>query len=166
MVSLRRISTERSVRAPRFSVLAVTLALFAGCAPSVTPLYRDYEVRVSSSDSVGADPLELVRASLAEAGWTDAPPVVAGTIATAPRTVSDWGLYRTEVALDVTPIGGRFVRVMFHPTRRYTTGGRSTLPYLGSGLARRLLTPLNAALARRGLVVLGTPRERDDRAGT
>ncbi len=152
------------MRAFRLASLALAVALGA-CAPSVTPLYRDYELRLPADSASPSDVLARVRASLSEAGWTDAPAVVVGTVATAPRTVSDWGLYRTEVALDVTPLGGGHVRVLFHPYRRYATGSRSKLPYLGSGLARRLLSPLNAALARRGLVVLGIPRERDDRAG-
>lgn len=148
------------------TAFAPLVLLLAACAPSVTPLYRDYEARGLAADSgeAAADVLGRVRTALAEAGWAEATPLVAGTVAAAPRSVSDWGLYRTEVALDVTPIGGRYVRVLFHPYRRFITGGRSKLPYLGSGLARRLLTPLNEAFARHGLVALGTPRERDERA--
>ncbi len=141
--------------------LLVLLAT-AGCAPSVTPLYRDFAVPAAPADS--ARVLELVRESLVEAGWTPAPSVSPAAVSTDVRTVSDIGLYRTEVSLEAIPLGGSHVRVFFHPYRRYLTGGRSKVPYLGSGLRRRLLPPLAAALERRGLEAVGTARGRDREA--
>jgi hypothetical protein len=108
--------------------------------------------------------LDLVRESMVEAGWTPAPAPSPVAVSTQPRTVSDVGLYRTEVHIEAVPLGGGHVRVFFHPYRRYLTGGRSKVPYLGSGLRRRLLPPLAAALERRGLVAEGTARERDREA--
>lgn len=145
----------------RTAALALALAL-AGCSPSVAPLYRDYEVRAPSAEAAGSDVYARVRAALAEAGWEVTEPGAPNVVSTAPRRISSWGLYRTEVALDVAPIGERHVRVYFHPVRYSILGGRSKLGYLSGGLRRALLPDLNAALARQGLVVLGTPRERDE----
>jgi hypothetical protein len=134
----------------------------------VTPLYRDFRLPPAADSAAApatqAEVLELVREAMVEAGWTPAPAVSAVSVSTQPRTVSDIGLYRTEVHLDAVPLGGRHVRVFFHPYRRYLTGGRSKVPYLGSGLRRRLLPPLAAALERRGLVGEETARERDREA--
>jgi hypothetical protein len=135
------------------------LAAAGGCAPSVSPLYRDFALPAAPADSARA--LELVREAMVEAGWTPAPAVSPAAVSTQVRTVSDVGLYRTEVHLDAVPLGGRHVRVFFHPYRRYVTGGRSKVPYLGSGLRRRLLSPLAAALERRGLVLEATAQARD-----
>jgi hypothetical protein len=144
----------------RLGLLAILV--IAGCAPSVTPLYRDFVVPAAPADSAGV--LDLVREALVEAGWTPAPSVSPVAVSTDVRTVSDIGLYRTEVSLEAVPLGGRHVRVFFHPYRRYLTGGRSKVPYLGSGLRRRLLPPLAAALERRGLAAAGAPRDRDREA--
>lgn len=133
----------------------------------MTPLYRDFRVPPASTDSTASSALpqaallDLVREAMVEAGWTPAPSASAFTVSTQPRTVSDVGLYRTEVHLDAVPLGGRHVRVFFHPYRRYLTGGRSKVPYLGSGLRRRLLPPLAEALERRGLVLEATAQARD-----
>jgi hypothetical protein len=151
--------------APRVALAGGLLAALAGgCAPSVTPLYRDFEVRPGTVAADTADLRGRLRAALVDAGWTLAPAVTPEAVATAPRTVSDVGLYRTEVHLDAVPVGGRYVRVFFHPYRRYLSGGRSKVPYLGAGLRRRLLPPLADALARRGLVAVGLARERDEEA--
>ena len=141
----------------------------------MTPLYRDFRVpppdqrpgQAASADSAAASALpqaalmDLVRDAMVEAGWTLGPAVSESSVSTQPRTVSDVGLYRTEVHLDAVPLGGRHVRVFFHPYRRYLTGGRSKVPYLGSGLRRRLLPPLAEALERRGLVLEATAQARD-----
>jgi hypothetical protein len=148
-------------RLPLLFVLVVAVAV-AGCTPSVAPLYRDYAIASSAAADEAAALRERIRAALVEAGWTPAEAVVPEAIATAPRTVSDLGLYRTEVSIDVVPVGGRHVRVFFHPYRRYLTGGRSKVPFLSAGLRRALLPPLNEAFARRGLTALDSPRERDE----
>ena len=143
--------------------LVLTLLLPA-CAPSITPLYRDYEVRdAPSSETSNEDEVfARIRSALTVAGWTEAPADAPTVVSTAPRTVSDWGLSRTEVSLDVAPIGDQFVRVYFHPVRYSALGGRSKVPYLNSGVRRALLPELNEALAAQGFAVLGTPRERDE----
>ncbi|NNF57771.1 MAG: hypothetical protein HKN04_05970 [Rhodothermaceae bacterium] len=143
--------------------LVLGLGLTA-CAPSITPLYRDYEVRATLSSDVSneGEVFMRIRSALTEAGWTEAPADAPTVVSTEPRTVSDWGLSRTEVSLDVAPIGDRFVRVYFHPVRYSALGGRTKVPYLNSGVRRALLPDLNEALAAQGFVVLGTPRERDE----
>jgi hypothetical protein len=148
------------------AVLALA-ALLAACSPSFAPLYRDYEVRgpQQPSGDVGADLQGVytrLRAALAEAGWEEAPADAPNVVSTVPRRVSGWGLYRVDVSLDAAPIGEHHVRVFFHPVRSSVLGGQTKLSYLSSGLRRALLPELNAAFARQGFVVLGTPRERDE----
>ncbi|MEM1041363.1 MAG: hypothetical protein AAGI91_01935 [Bacteroidota bacterium] len=146
--------------------------LVSGCAPSFSPLYRDYDVEPAAVASASAavpgekagaqDVRDRLRAALADAGWTEGTPSAPNVVSTESRTVNHWGLWRITVSLDAVPIGDRHVRVLFHPVRRYVTGGRSKLPYLGSGLRRALLPDLNEALAAHGFLPIGTPRERDE----
>lgn len=143
--------------------LVATGFAFAACAPSFAPLYRDYEARTpADSLALGSDALAGIRSALAEAGWMEVPSDAPNVVSTAPRVISDWGLYRTEVALDVAPINTEFVRIYFHPVRYSVLGGRTKIGYLSGGMRRALLPALNEALAARGFVVLGTPNERDE----
>jgi hypothetical protein len=148
----------------------------AGCAPSFSPLYRDFDIEPAADAPLAARAsaeteattvrddavYARIRAALAEAGWEEAPPASPNVVSTEPRQLSDWGLYRVLVSLDVVPIGSRHVRVLFHPARRYVTGGRSKIPYLSSGLRQALLPELNEAFEMQGLYPIGTPRERDE----
>ena len=154
-------------------IFLCALLLLAGCAPSVSPLYRDYEVdaplaaadvegEVLESAASNSDVMTRLRAALADAGWDEAGSSSPNVLTTEERKLNDWGLYRVLVSLDAIPIGERHVRVQFHPVRRYITGGRSKIPYLGSGLRRALLPDLNEALETHGFYPLGTPRERDE----
>ncbi len=149
------------------------LALLAsGCAPSFSPLYRDYDVEpiaVASADATkqseetrSQDVRARLRAALVEAGWTEAAPSAPNVISTEPRQLSHWGLWNVIVSLDAVPVGDQHVRVLFHPVRRYVTGGRSKISYLGSGLRRAILPDLNEALEAHGFLPIGTPRERDE----
>jgi hypothetical protein len=151
---------------PRFRAALALALLLAACSPSFAPLYRDYEARALPAGTIdgAAEPgvFAHIRAALSEAGWEEVPADAPNVVSTAPRRVSDWGLYRTDVSLDVAPVGARHVRVFFHPVRSSVLGGRTKLGYLSGGLRRALLPDLNAALARHGFVVLGTPDERDE----
>ncbi|MEP0546221.1 MAG: hypothetical protein ABJF88_04765 [Rhodothermales bacterium] len=151
------------------------LFVSAGCAPSFSPLYRDFDVEPLTDLSLAErasleaettteqdDVYERIRMALAEAGWDEAPPASPNAVSTEGRQLSDWGLYRVLVSLDVVPIGDHHVRVLFHPVRRYFTGGRSKIPYLSSGLRQALLPELNEAFEAQGLYPIGTPRERDE----
>ncbi len=176
-----------------FGLCLVSLAL-PSCAPSVSPLYRDYDVvpealaaEALAAEALAAERAEQVtdtqasaargsdardsatrevyvrlRAALAEAGWTEALAAAPNAVSTEARQFGTWGLWRVLVSLDAVPVGDRHVRVLFHPVRRYVTGGRSKIPYLGSGLRRALLPELNEALEAHGFVPIGTPRERDE----
>jgi len=164
----------------RRALLSLCFAvLIVGCAPSLSPLYRDYDVEPAAmnaspeederpAEEASGDIYDRIRAALAEAGWTQTPSAAPNVISTEPRELSDWGIYRVVVSLDVVPAGERHVRVLFHPARVYFTGGRSKIPYLGSGLRRALLPDLNEAFETQGLYPIGTPRERDEEqvAGT
>lgn len=147
-----------------------------GCAPSFSPLYRDFDiepvaVHTATVEQTRADsenaPAQAsaiyarIRTALAEAGWEEGSSAAPNVVSTEPKTLGDWGLYRVLVTLDVIPIGDRHVRVLFHPVRRYITGGRSKIPYLNSGMRQALLPGLNEAFEAQGLYPIGTPRERD-----
>ncbi len=149
----------------RRSLLLLTLtALVASCAPAISPLYRDYEYDGAEQPAAKAEGLAL-RHALEEAGWTVVPGPSGNVLATEPRTFREWGLYRTEVELEVAPVAGPYVRVLIHPYRRFFTGGRSKIPYLKRGLARAVLEPLTDALDAAGLVYAGTMEQRDKAAG-
>jgi hypothetical protein len=77
---------------------------------------------------------------------------VGSIVTTERRTTARSLLYRTTVALDLIPIGGRHVRVLFHPRREYVFGSRTKIPYLDGSMRRQLLPPLRDALERAGLV--------------
>jgi len=153
------------------SLLLLSL-LISGCAPSYSPLYRDYDVVPTAVASASAseqheedsnrDVRDRLRAALSEAGWTEPAPSAPNVISTESRQLSHWGLWRVTVSLDAVPIGDRHVRVLFHPVRRYVTGGRSKISYFGGGLRRALLPDLNEALEAHGFLPIGTPRERDE----
>lgn len=158
----------------RRASLAVSLAVIAAaCASTPTPPYRDYEVRTApaSADTTLAARL---RSAVVAAGWTPVESLSPGVVTTASRDVSGT-LSRTTAALDLVPVdagraaddgGGtaRFVRVVVRAERRSLLGGRSKVYALDASLRERLLGPLTEALAARGLVALGTPRDRDEDA--
>ena len=146
------------------------MLLVAGCAPSVSPLYRDYEIEpaafASSSPGDSTDHAEVharLRSALSEAGWVVTKPAAPHVLSTEAREFGSWGLYRVLVSLDAIPMGDRHVRVHFHPVRRYFTGARSKIPYLGSGLRSALLPDLVDAFEAHGFRPLEIPRERDQK---
>lgn len=155
----RRPSTRRL---PLAAVLAV-LFLLPACAPSLAPLYSDYEVRADAplpDDALRA----RIEAALEDAGWTITPAPAPNAVATEAQTFRRWGLYDVTAALEVVPFRGDHVRIYVHPYRHYVTGGRSKIPYLSGRLRASVLRDLNASLAEQGLVLLGTPEERDEDA--
>lgn len=143
----------------RLAALALLLALTA-CAPRFSPPYRDYEVRTDE-----ADVTEHLREAAEAAGWTLAAPVDSAVVSTAPRRV-DTGLFsKTDAALDLVPLDGGFVRVYVRGERRSLIfGGRTKVYALDGALRQAVLGPLSEALSERGLVPLGTPRDRDEDA--
>ena len=148
-------------RAARLSVLAAAVAcLAAGCAPNLSPPYRDYEARAVDG-ALAARLREAVR----ESGWEVAASRDSSVVTTAPRQVASGLTSRTEAALNLVPLDGGFVRVYVRAERRSTLfGGRSKVYALDAGLRAAVLGSLTDALRQRGLVPLGTPRERDEDA--
>lgn len=161
---------DHSAPAARSTLFAVACALaWAGCAPVVTAPYRDFEdARFEARIGMARDTLDLpgrTRRALEAAGWTTRAGVVEAMVRTDPRPMRPWGLYVTEVELEALPLSGGHVRVLVHPYRRWIVGGRRKVPYLRSGLSDEILRELAPAMRAEGLVVLGTPAERDRRAG-
>ena len=144
----------------RWYVLAGVLVLSVNaCAPSLSPLYRDYEVQ--SAEQPIADRIE---AALAEAGWPLTPASAPNVLATEERKIRSWGLYSVVVSLEAVSVGEDYVRLYLHPYRKYFTGSRGKIPYLKKGLQRALLKDLNEAFYNQGLVAVGTDLERDREA--
>jgi hypothetical protein len=157
----------------RFSVvrpvaLLLVLGMVAGCAPSLSPLYRDYDVKFAGGDTASVDEHaaaatasvhDRLRAALADAGWTATDSDLPNVLETEPRRINNWMIYRLEVHLEAIPVGDRHVRVLFHPYRRYFTGGRSKVGFMDAGLRQRLLPGLNEALKAHGFEPAGVPRQ-------
>ena len=149
----------RSVRSLSY-VLAGLLALsLSACAPSLSPLYRDYEIQTLDRPTT-----ERIEEALAEAGWQSIPASAPNAIATQERKVRQWGLYSVVVSLEAVPVGEGYVRLYLHPYRKYFTGNRSKIPYLKKSLQRTLLKDLNAAFENQGLVAIGSGIDRDRQA--
>ena len=135
----------------------VILVFAAGCAPSLSPLYRDYEVPPAEKPAIQ----DSIRLALRQAGWELAPSPASAAVATKTKTLNNWGLYKTMVSLEVLPVGDRHVRLYFHPYRSYITGGQSKIMYLSSSLQEELLPSLNKSFKEKGLRPVGTPFERN-----
>lgn len=129
--------------------LCLLLLLLAGCTPRLAPLYQDYSTASSDSATV-----EAAARALESAGWTLNPAPAPNALATMPRRMQEWGLYRVYLQVEVLPLGGPYVRVLFHPYRQYVTGGRGKIPYLPSGVRRAALPPLREALEAEGFKVV------------
>lgn len=138
------------------AMLGLTLMLSA-CAPSLSPLYRDYEVG-AATDSLDS----RILAALEEAGWDTVATSVPNAIATQERVISHWGIYRVTANLEVTPLGTNHVRIFVHPYRKYVFGGKGKIPYLTRSLRSSLLPELREAFEGQGFEVAGTVFERDE----
>ena len=160
----------------RAALLLSLVALTSACASTPTPTYRDYEVRARPASLAESDTTLTGRlySAVVAAGWTPVPSLSPGIVTTAPRAVSG-AFSRTTASLDLVPVDGgrasedaggraRFVRVVVRAERRSVLGGRSKVYALDGRLREQLLGPLTEALAARGLVALGTPRDRDEDA--
>jgi len=143
----------------RLPALLLALCLVAGCSPRLSPPYRDYEVRASAP----ALTAELEAAAQA-AGWTLAESLDPAIVTTASRRVGEGFFSTTDAAIDLVPLEGGFVRVYVRAESRSFLGGRSKVYALDGALQNAVLGPLSDALAARGLVPLGTPRDRDEDA--
>ncbi|GAB5537219.1 MAG: hypothetical protein Rubg2KO_34680 [Rubricoccaceae bacterium] len=141
--------------------LTLATALLAGCAPTLSPPYRDYEVRAEvSEDSLTR---QLVEAAT-DAGWTTVPAESPRVVSTASKPVGQSLFSKTSAAIDLVPLDGGFVRIYVRAEKRSVLGGRSKVFALNGSLRESVLGPISASLAERGLVALGTPRDRDEDA--
>lgn len=138
----------------------VLLLVLAGCAPRLSPPYRDYEVRRSESAGIT---MELREAAL-EAGWELSAATDSSIVTTEARRVESGLLSDTDAFLTLVPLDGGFVRVYVRAEKRGVLGGRSKVYALEPGLQASVLGSLTDALEARGLVPLGTPRTRDEDA--
>ncbi len=169
------------------TALLAGLLLFSACAPSLAPLYRDYDVvaldtsraaslthpaerpeTLSGAPSDERPPPAMARprivAALHEAGWDTTSTSLPHAVATRERVLQRWGLYRIVAYLEVAPLGRDHVRVYAHPFRKYVFGKASKIPYLTRPIRSRFLPELDEAFAKHGLQPVGTPFERDDTA--
>lgn len=138
--------------------VAFLAVLLTSCTPSLSPLYRDYEVR---SGVTAGERLGDIGSAMTAAGWMLTEPAVAGTVATDFRTIGSFGFYKVVVSIEAIPVGGRYVRLLIHPYRDYIVGGRSKIPYMNRSIRRAVVPRLTKALDERGIVVIGTPIDRD-----
>ncbi|MBO6574016.1 MAG: hypothetical protein JJ896_01255 [Rhodothermales bacterium] len=145
----------------RYLLTLLALVILAGCAPSLSPLYRDFEDDTPTGDDVFA----RIDRALGEAGWTTVPAVTANAIATEPRSFRSWGLYSVEIELEVVPMAGDHVRVFVNPYRKFFQGTRRKVPYVRKGWARAVVGDLSDALEAEGLTYMGTAQQRDRLAG-
>ena len=141
--------------------LLVAFAMLAtGCAPRLSPPYRDYEVRSSPTDLSAT-----LREAAEAAGWETVPSLDPAVVTTAPRQVATGLASRTTAFVEMTPVGRGHVRIAIRAEKRSTIfGGRSKVYALDRGLRDAVLGELTDALRDRGLVPLGTPRDRDEDA--
>jgi len=141
-----------------YFVLSVfTATALSSCGGSLSPLYRDFR----APDIEDSELLDQIGDAVVEAGWVVGTPAAPNVVTTEYKTLRRWGLYRIDMHLDVIPIGSNYVRVIFHPYRRFFTGGRSKVLYLSPGIRRSVLPEIVASLESRGLRMVGTPIERD-----
>jgi hypothetical protein len=139
----------------RIALYLLPLILLAGCSPSITPLFRDFEVAAGEP----AEPSEIA-AALSAAGWTLVSEENAPAIRTEPRAFRKRLISHTEARLEAIPMGGQYVRVLIRADRVYVTGHRGPLGYLPEGVRREIVPPLRAAFAEHGMVLVPTTVER------
>lgn len=148
--------------APILAIVFLSL-IFTGCTPSLSPLYRDYQVPADSSYS--AADTSRIKKALRDAGWTVRPSAQANIISTTPRVIDNWILYKVEVSIETIPINDKYLRLFVHPRRRYITGGRTKISFLKDSLREELVPPLTESLSKYGYELAGTPETRDRRVG-
>lgn len=154
------------------SALALALVVSA-CASIPSPPYRDFEVRDLPAAATGELLLAgRLRSAAEAAGWSTVPSHTPGVVTTTSRSVRGGTFGRTTAALDLVPLNqgpsgtetARYVRVVVRAEQRSFLGGRSKVYALNGRLSEELLGPITEALAARGLVAVGTPRDRDEDA--
>jgi hypothetical protein len=154
-----------SIKLPNSATLGFVLLLTLGvsaCAPSLSPLYRDYEIQNESATVTDQPVEERIEAALADAGWQLKEAAAPNAFATVERKLNSWGIYSVVASVEVVPMGANYVRLYIHPYRTYITGGRGKIPYLNGGLRRSVLKDLTKAFEAQGLQSIGTGKKRDE----
>ncbi|MFT5514155.1 MAG: hypothetical protein ACI80V_000261 [Rhodothermales bacterium] len=144
----------------RWIPITALLVLVTGCAPALSPLYRDYE-----DENGGDEVYSRIERALESSGWTVVDGVTSNVVATEPRTFRSWGLYSVEVQLEVAPLAGDHVRVFVNPYRRFFQGTRRKVPYMRKSWARSSIRKLSEAFDEEGLTFRGTAQQRAKDAG-
>ncbi|MFT4604203.1 MAG: hypothetical protein ACI9W4_000931 [Rhodothermales bacterium] len=143
------------------TALVVLMVAATGCAPALSPLYRDYRVETDSGNDVYA----RIERALVASEWTVTDGLTDNVVATEPRTFRSWGLYTVEIELEVVPLAGNHVRVLVHPYRHFYQGTRRKVPYLRKSWARSAIKGLTEELESEGLAYEGTAMQRVRDAG-
>lgn len=141
-------------------VWGVLLLTAAGCTPSISPLYRDYQV-TNAPSLPDHEVLERIDRGLQNAGWTVVEGATDNVVATELRTMRRWFFYDVRVKMEAVPMGGDYVRLLIHPYRELFTGRQRQIPYLRGSLARAVLRDLKPAFEAEGLIYAGTAQSRD-----
>ena len=154
-------------------VLWVGVTMLVGCSPSLAPLYRDFEAAATTgtsteSGATGPTPTSAsesiearIRRAVLASGWELKDSAADNVVATEARVVRRWGLYYTEVSIEVTPVNTSFVRVLVHPYRVYFTGHRSKMPFMKRSIRKAVFPELGAAFEAEGIVDVGYAQKRD-----
>lgn len=130
----------------------IGLLLFAGCSPSLAPLYKDYELRDKDEDVQNR-----IISALEEAGWAMSEESISpNVVRTEERVLNRRGIYRTLAILEIVPIEDSYVRVMIHPYRDHLIGTKSKLPYLPGNIRRQIVPPLTRSFEAAGLYIPGS----------
>ncbi|NNE71573.1 MAG: hypothetical protein HKN29_14585 [Rhodothermales bacterium] len=144
----------------RMLLAGIVVTLVGGCAPSLSPLYRDYRDEADA----GADVYSRIERALDAAEWSTRDAVTDNVVATEPRSIRSWGIYSVEIELEVVPLAGNHVRVFVNPYRHFFQGTRRKVPYLRNSWARSL-RDLTESLEAEGLTYEGTAIQRVREAG-
>ena len=141
-------------------LMLAVLVVASGCTPSISPLYRDYEVTDAPS-LPDREVLARIDRGLQRAGWTVVEGATDNMVATEMRTMRRWFFYDVRVQMEAVPMGGDYVRLLIHPYRELFNGRRRQIPYLRGSLARAVLRDLKPAFEAEGLIYVGTAQSRD-----
>ncbi len=100
-------------------------------------------------------PQNQIKLALQEAGWEIAISPSENSVTTANREIRNWLIYKVVVYMEVVPIGPKHVRLLIHPYRVFVTGTRSKIPFLKSGIRRRVINDINLIFESYDIVAVG-----------
>ena len=136
-----------------FILSGIVVISIAGCSPSLSPLFRDYEID-NPVDTVE----ERIRRALEADDWELAETNIPNVVKTTDRVLNRRLIYKTVISLEVVPIEGEYVRVFIHPYRDNLIGGKSKIPYLPANIRRQVIPSITQAFEEEGLYTIGSSR--------